>query len=186
MTRYLNGWRYNKSIIVINGKGSCGKDTLIKYFAENSGIRIMNISSIDPIKEILLKTGYWDGKEKSDEIRKLLSDMKKAFEDFNHLPSIYIQKQAEYFSTSNIDLMFVHIREPEEISRFVNYVETRLRIPIITLLVNSDRTEDHQYGNQSDDDVNNYSYDFIYKNNYDEERSCKLFIYFVKGLICAE
>lgn len=183
--REQNGWKYNQSIIVINGKGGSGKDTLVEYLSEHSGLKIMNISSIDPIKEILKNTGYWDGEEKSDRVRKMLSDMKKAFEEYNGLSSEYINKHAKFFIISTRDVLFVHIREPEEISKFVKYVEDILKYPVTTLLITSDRTNDKQYGNESDDDVEHYSYDFVYNNSHDIDRSCKLFINFIKGIICA-
>ena len=50
----------NKLIVVINGRGGVGKDTLCSFVSDN--YNVMNISSIDPIKEIA-KTIGWDGKK---------------------------------------------------------------------------------------------------------------------------
>ena len=64
----------NKTVIVINGVGGVGKDTLCdiasKYY------KVMNVSSVDPIKDAARILG-WDGaKEPKD--RKFLSDLKKS------------------------------------------------------------------------------------------------------------
>ena len=47
-----------KTVIVINGAGGVGKDTLCE-FAEKH-YKVMNISSITPIKEIAAMCGYRD------------------------------------------------------------------------------------------------------------------------------
>ena len=57
--------------------------------------------------------------------------------------------------------MFLHIREPEEIAKFVNATEGRAK----TLLVRGgNRMRKENYGNKSDDEVENYSYDYYYVN----------------------
>lgn len=48
----------NKVAIVINGAGGVGKDTLCELAAKH--FKVMNISSITPIKEIAALCG-WDG-----------------------------------------------------------------------------------------------------------------------------
>ena len=61
--------------------------------------------------------------------------------------------------TEGVDVMFVHIREPEEIAKF------KARVPECkTLLIKSNRTE-RDYGNLADDNVDNYDYDFVYRND---------------------
>ena len=173
--------KYKKSIIVINGKGGSGKDTLIKYFMEYSGLRCINISSIDPIKQLLISIENWDGVTKTNEIRKKLSDLKAQHPE---IVKDWLEKYLKYFKSNNDDIMFVHIREPKEIDNFINYVKRNYEFPAISVLVKSNRTDDNYYGNTSDDDVEKYEYDFEYMNNDEIELSCKKFICFMKGLIC--
>ena len=49
-----------KSVVIINGKGGVGKDTLCEVVAKKYSVR--NVSSITPIKEIA-KIGGWQGEK---------------------------------------------------------------------------------------------------------------------------
>lgn len=147
-----------KITIVINGVGGCGKDTLVsivsKYYS------VLNISSITPAKEVLANCG-WDG-EKSDRYRKFLSDLKNLMIEFNNYPTTYLlNKQDEFLSTDEYQVMFVHCREGEEIEKFVSRAKGR----VVTLLIYP-RTElqGKVFGNSSDDCVYDYKYDFEYYN----------------------
>jgi len=60
---------------------------------------------------------------------------------------------------SDAKILFVHIRESDEINKFKEYV----KIPCVTLLIRQKSSE--KWGNDSDDNVENYSYDYIYDNN---------------------
>ena len=61
----------NKAVIVINGAGGVGKDTICDLAAKHFKVR--NISSVDPIKEIATFCG-WTG-VKDDRARKFLHDL---------------------------------------------------------------------------------------------------------------
>ena len=69
--------------------------------------------------------------------------------------------------------MFVHIREPEEIAKFVKETGGRAK----TLLVRGGaRMKKSVYGNVSDDRVEDYSYDYYFLNDRsiaDAERGFK-------------
>ena len=67
-----------KLIVVMNGKGGVGKDTLCDSLREK--YRVMNISAIDPIKEIARQYG-WNG-EKDDRARLFLAELKQALTDY--------------------------------------------------------------------------------------------------------
>jgi hypothetical protein len=150
-----------KLIIIINGSGNSGKDTICKIVSKN--IHAKTISAITPILEIA-KTGGWNG-EKDDKSRKLLSDLKQLFINYNNLPSRYLLSEAELFSQDNNDVLFVHIREAEEIDKF----KREINIPCKTLLVKRPNIQ-RKYGNDADDLVENYIYDYIFINdrNFDE------------------
>lgn len=145
-----------KLVIVINGAGGVGKDTLVGAVAEKYETR--NISSVDPIKELARQAG-WTG-EKDDKSRKMLSDLKALFTEYNDLSLSYVKSQYEQFLKSDEQVMFVHIREPEEIARFVTVAPERVK----TLLITSPRAATN-YGNDSDDRVQEYKYDMLYHNH---------------------
>ena len=146
-----------KTVIVINGAGGVGKDTLCELASGH--FKIMNISSITPIKEIAKMCG-WDG-GKDDKSRKFLSDLKLLTVEYNDYPTAWARAKYEDFLKSDNEIMFVHIREPEEIAKFVAATDGVAK----TLLVRggSRMTKNH-YGNSSDDGVENYSYDYYYVN----------------------
>ena len=50
----------NKTVIVINGQGGCGKDTICNIMAKY--YKIKNISTVDPIKDIAKYAG-WNGEK---------------------------------------------------------------------------------------------------------------------------
>ena len=105
-----------KLTIVINGKGGVGKDTLCRFAAERYKTR--NISSITPIKELAAACG-WQG-EKTDRARKFLSDLKALTAEYNDYPTNYLLSEYRAFLSSDDELLFVHIREPGEIKKFVD------------------------------------------------------------------
>lgn len=153
-----------KVTIVINGVGGCGKDTLISFL--NDIYCVKNVSSIDPIKKIASVLG-WNG-EKDEKSRKFLSDLKKITTDYNEYTLNYVLKEQEDFLSSEYEIMFVHIREPEEIAKFVK----RSKGETLTLLIRPrQELENKQYGNYSDDSVEKYSYDLVFDNNKSLEES---------------
>lgn len=147
-----------KLVIVINGKGGVGKDALCASLAER--YKVKNISAITPIKEIASQYG-WNG-EKDDRSRRFLSELKRIFADYNDLPTRYLVDEYKSFLESDGEFLCVHIREKEEIEKFISAVTT----PVITLLVTRRAVEEnHVYGNASDDDVDKFEYDFTYAND---------------------
>ncbi len=147
-----------KLAIVINGAGGVGKDTLCDFAAAH--FKVMNISSITPIKELALQCG-WSGK-KDDKSRKFLSDLKLLLVDYNDFPTLWAKARYEEFLKSDDEIFFVHIREPREIEKFVSATGGAAK----TLLVRGgERMKKSHYGNTSDDEVENYPYDFYFVND---------------------
>jgi len=144
-----------KLVIIINGIGGAGKDTLCEFVSEY--FETINVSSITPIKEIAAKHG-WNG-EKDEVSRKFLADLKKTFIDFNNLPTEYLMTEYEKFLDSPAKILFAHIREASEIDKFWK----RVKSPCVTLLVR--RNVNTSWGNDSDDDVENYKYDYYFNND---------------------
>lgn len=147
-----------KLVIIINGKGGAGKDTVCEIAA--NFFRVKSISAITPIKDIAAKYG-WNG-EKDEKSRKFLSDLKRTFIEYNDLPNRYLEGEYHKFENSDMDILFVHIRENDQIDAFKQLV----KLKCVTMLVRSSKIEDEnkQYGNYSDDNVEDYAYDYYYTN----------------------
>lgn len=145
-----------KKVVIINGKGGVGKDTLCSFIANKYSV--MNVSSITPIKNIAMQIG-WNG-EKNNKSRKLLSDLKKIATEYNDFPNLYLLGEYKRFLQSNHDILFVHIREKEQIEHFINTVQCK----VITLLIKQ-KSKTESYGNNSDDNVEDFNYDYVYHND---------------------
>ena len=169
-----------KTVIVINGAGGVGKDTLCKM-AENH-YAVKNISSIDPIKAIAAQTG-WKG-EKTDKARKFLADLKQLTIAYNDYPLNWLKEQYELFLKSEYDILFVHIREPKEIAKFVEAIPGR----VLTLLVRGGKNfvasrGGKEYGNAADDEVEQYTYDYYFLNDHPLSETDDLFYACLKEML---
>ena len=160
-----------KRLIVINGRGGSGKDTLCGFAAE--GFKVRNVSSITPIKDIASQVGWKGGKEDRD--RKFLADLKQLVTEYNDYPNEYLLEQCREFMQSDEELMFVHIREPEQIAHFVETADCK----VLTLLVRRS-TVKSSFGNAADDNVEEYAYDLIYDNDLPLEETGADFLRFLK------
>ncbi len=156
-----------KSIVVINGTGGSGKDTFVSYCSKYCNV--FNFSSIDKIKEIAKLMGWNGGKSEKD--RKFLSDLKKLATNYNDLPYNSILQAIDEFYNNNSDLMFIHIREPEEIKRII------LEFNAKSVLIKRKNYELIK-SNSSDANVENYNYDYVIENDTLEnlEESAKTFV----------
>ena len=162
-----------KSVVIINGKGGVGKSTLCEVVAKKYSVR--NVSSITPIKEIA-KIGGWQG-EKGNKDRKFLADLKKLFVEYNDLPFVYLKKEMESFLQKKEEILFIHIREKEEIKKFLQYASSK-KVICKTLLITREEESDKIYGNLADDMVEQYMYDVVYKNDMPLEKVEKDFMMF--------
>ena len=149
----------DKLVVIINGSGGVGKDTVCEAAAAFWKTR--NISSITPILQVARAAG-WDG-VKTPASRRFLSELKQSCSEFNDLPFRYCTEQLEAFRRSDEQLLFVHIREPEEIARFRETAGEECR----TLLVPRPALEQARgaLGNRSDDGVAGYQYDRVFVND---------------------
>ena len=157
-----------KIAMVINGAGGVGKDTLCDLSAKHFKVR--NISSVDPIKEIATFCG-WTG-VKDDRARKFLHDLKTLTAEYNDFPTNWALNVFREFLTNDEEILYVHIREPWEIEKFVKATGGVAK----TLLVRGGaRTRTDAYGNAADDSVEQYTYDYYFLNDKPLEEAEKAF-----------
>ena len=162
--------------IVINGKGGVGKDTLCDAAAQRFAVK--NVSSITPIKEIAAQCG-WDG-SKDDKSRKFLADLKQLCVDYNNYPTLWAKNEYDSFLQSDSQIMFLHVREPEEIAKFVSATDGRAK----TLLVRADkRLAKSVYGNAADDNVTAYGYDYYFDNEGDPTEMAEEFCALLERIV---
>ena len=156
---FLEGLSLIKQVFIINGSGGVGKDSVCSAAAQSW--QVQNISSITPILEVA-KTAGWDG-TKTPAARRFLSQLKADCTEFNDLPFRYCMEQFHAFEGNNAELLFVHIREPEEIARFRQAVGENCK----AILVRRPALEQArgQLGNRSDDGVAAYHYDAEFIND---------------------
>lgn len=156
----------NKHIIIINGKGCSGKDTCAEFVEQTYISQVVSVSTIDCIKIIALDCG-WTG-SKSHKDRKFLSDLKKLVSDYSDLPHRTVMSLVNQFcQNSPYTIMFIHCREPENIQRLVSDISEYDNCVCSTLLITRPSIEDENFGNSSDDDVENYTYNYIFNNSFE-------------------
>lgn len=173
-----------KIVIIINGRGGCGKDTLCDITAKH--YKTVNVSSITPIKEIAKKAG-WTG-EKDPRSRRMLADLKRIFCEYNDLCNNYLVGCLRDFvcRLNDSEIMFAHIREASEIEKFKYSAGKQCRVATLLVKRETDDYSHESLGNSSDDDVEAYSYDHIFVNKApDLETLEKDFIGFLKNEILA-
>lgn len=143
-----------KHVVIINGSAGVGKDTFVAIC--NSFCKVMNYSSINEIKRLAKLIG-WDG-NKDEKGRKLLSDLKVAMSDYCDLPFQLMKNKYEEFIKSDADILFLHIREPEEIARAASEFNA------ITLLIKNKNVKQIT-SNMADANVYDLNYDAVIDNS---------------------
>lgn len=160
-------------VIIINGAPTSGKDTFVDMAAQycdmDESANVFNISSVDPIKDMLAGFG-WDG-QKSDNMRGMIAGIKQMWIDTQNGPTTFLFTNIFNYHVMHVDednLIFCHIREPEEIGKLVKVLDGMnvMNIDVKTMLISR-----MGVGSESDresDDINNicaYNYDIIINND---------------------
>lgn len=183
-------------VVIINGKPQSGKDTFCKYAQgycdDDESANTLIISSVDPLKEMLTQLG-WDG-TKTDKIRDMLMDMKQLWVQNQDGPTMFLFNNILEFHkacTGEDNIVFVHIREPEEIKKLVNALTgfESMGIDVISLLVirkgREDTPNQPAETRRSDDEalINSYEYDVTINNDEDLIKLQELAAEFVDKLL---
>ena len=146
-----------KKILITNGSGGCGKDTLAEIM--NKYVDIIKYSSIDFFKELGTLGRMRSQKDEAERI--LLYNLKKAFIEYNNLPTwLCKEKIDEFLQTDEDAILIIDVREPEEIQKLKD-----LYPQIITVLVTNKNVPVITY-NSSDANVFDYVYDYVIDNSY--------------------
>lgn len=166
-----------KHVVIINGRGGVGKDTLVAAAARDVGHTVINTSSIDTIKYVASHYFGWTG-SKTDKDRKFLADLKQLVYGYGDTLYKNLYFNVLHMLETNDDrskiskIVFVHIREPQEIDRMKvdlkEYAANNKDVHIHTLLIRNP-DDSVKYGNSADDDVAKYKYDLVYNNTLTEE-----------------
>lgn len=157
-----------KWIIIINGSGGSGKDTFCNLVGEK--IPSLNISTIEPAKRCLKELvgiDYVEGETpKTEKLRKLLSSLKQLSIEFNDYATKYVINEIDKFNKDEKNkIMFIHMREPSEIKKTIELVESEYPDSrIISLLVENDNIPKIT-SNDSDKNVFEYRYDYKIDNS---------------------
>ena len=150
---------------IVNGYPHSGKDTFSNYcqlYLSAKGWDAHTISSVDFVKKIALKCG-WDG-QKRPEDRKFLSDLKELLINWGDVPLKKVEEDSEQIRKINEQrqgilgtVIFVMVREPEEIKKFVHVLGAEA--------IFIERKCDEKLSNDSDKNVENYDYDYYINND---------------------
>lgn len=152
-----------KTIFIINGSGSSGKDTVVSMFAEKLSVR--NTDSVLPVKNAARVLGWDYGK--SEEDRLFLSRLKELSDRHFNTSYTHVTKSINNFVQNNEEVMFIHIREPKNIENVLSYIEKlKLKhdVECYTLLVTNKNVEEIT-SNTSDASVHEYIYDYLIEND---------------------
>lgn len=175
-----------KQIFVINGSAGVGKDTFVDAVERalediNKDYWVENYSSVTRVKQIAESCG-WNSEVKTEKDRKFLSDLKLLLTEYNDLPFKDLGYVVEGFlhdGFENSKLLFLHIREPEEIAKAERAFNAK------TILIKRDSVK-HITSNMGDENVYNYDYDIIVENNgtfEDLQETARLFVSdYIKGV----
>lgn len=160
---------------IINGAGTSGKDTFIDLFKKliikDSNTTVNNISTVDHIKMIAESYFGWN-RVKDEKGRRLLSDLKDVSTRYDEGPFKRVLLKISESKKTTYIINFIHSREPEEIEKFKNSLDNSY-----TILIR--RNVEESFMNHADQNVENYTYDFIFNNSgsiTDLENKIKSFI----------
>lgn len=159
-------------IFILNGNATCGKDTFADIVGKYT--KTFHYSIVSPIKNLIQDSSDVTGvnfQNKNEKLRKLISDIKLAYEEYNDLP---YRKTVETIESikDKYDCIFVDMREKSDIERLRANYEVKI------LLIENTRAP-RITTNVADANIYKCPYDLIIENNgtlEDLERTAKEFV----------
>jgi hypothetical protein len=149
----------NQKIIVINGAAQAGKDTFVQLFMKHAQVCVFEWSTITTVKAVAGPAFGWDG-EKDEPGRRFLSDLKDAWTRYNDGPFKEVCDKIRYYDRRfERYVLFIHVREPEEILKIVNAYPDR----VTTLEVVNRRVP--VPGNHADQNAHKFNYHITVDNS---------------------
>lgn len=149
----------DKIVIVVNGQGGVGKDTLCRYFCTYYDGEI--ISAITPLLPIATSLGWSGGK--SDKDRKFLSDLQDVADEYGQFTKRYLEKELERFSSNDKSVLFVVARKYDQID-WCRKEARSFGLRSTTLVIRRAAVE-REFGNNADDGVLEYPYEYAFDND---------------------
>ncbi len=146
-----------KKVIIINGAG-IGKYEFLNKLKETENFT--TLSSVSKVKEIAKFLG-WSGKSLSEKDRKLISNIKDAYSEYNNGPIKDIIKGIE---NSKTELNIVLSREKFDNDQLRNHFKN------IKIVLFSRVGQKAKFKNHADQGIYNYNYDnvmLVFKNSVD-------------------
>ena len=159
-------------VFIINGYLGSGKDTFVtmvsklwkewRYRLGLDTTEVINISTIDYLKDIFKKEFNWDG-NKTPQARRALSVIHNELALWNDIPFVLTSEKIKK-EQSKGNIVFVHCREPENIFKY----SCAFGAP--TIFIKNDNAKravlsGSQKLTKSDTEVENYKYNIIIDNN---------------------
>ena len=146
----------HKSIFIINGPATAGKDTFVSMVS--SIVPTINYSSVQVVKEAATLLGWVGGKSEKD--RKFLSDIKFLCSEYSDTPYKSMEKKIYDFLDDDIhEMLFLHIRERAEIERMVK------EYPMIRTILVTRSGVAPITSNSADAQVYDWNYDYVIDNS---------------------
>lgn len=149
-----------RKVLIINGSGGVGKDTLVNIF--QAFIPTNHISIVQPAKNAARCVG-WNGK-KTEKDRKFLSDLKTLIDEYNNYNYKYVANIAKDFLKIKSDkekcnrLLCIDMREKPQIE------QARKDFDAKVVLVTNNRVK-HITSNIADGGVFDIDYDYTIDNS---------------------
>lgn len=157
----------DKHVVIINGTGGVGKDTLISEFREIVD-GAYSVSIVDTVKSAAMYLGW--NKGKTDEDRKALAELKDFSDKYWLTPINYIIGKYElWMRYPEYNWLFITAREPKDIATLVEAIPEAKTVLVTREGINS-------HGNHADDNVNDYEYDLVFENKEGIKESSMNFV----------
>lgn len=174
-----------EKIFIINGAAGSGKTTFEEFCMATIEIEkeqgVILDSIINPVKQIAVKNGWWDGKEKTSKVRKFLSDLKDVLTEYYDIPMRELVKRMEdiFLGNYGVSIAFIDMREAADIKKFKELYGDTYDVKTVLVRRPGDIKNAAAASNHADADVFGYSYDitvFNYGDIDELEETADLFV----------